>query len=236
MKWFWWIDDLFRLYYLYEDSMIKHMKEESFFMCLKWFHHSLTGIIASTMLVESRLDTNESHSLHIFYSFCSKKHILWKEFQGSSANKMFAVTQMTLMALTFISQIFLFIREKQLEKQRREGIMVVTYNMDGVTISRRGPNIGLNGKLWRHNRTAVTPKASLFSFLVSLMSHLLRLYFILSICPSGLPIFGQIIFCLHFCYLFLIDSLIETIFSPKLYKSLSDFFLRSNRSYRVTDV
>ena len=135
MKWFWWIDDLFRLYYLYEDSMIKHMKEESFFMCLKWFHHSLTGIIASTMLVESRLDTNESHSLHIFYSFCSKKHILWEEFQGSSANKMFAVTQMTLMALTFISQIFLFIREKQLEKQRREGIMVVTYNMDGVTIS-----------------------------------------------------------------------------------------------------
>ena len=83
--------------------MVAYMKEESFFMCLKWLHHSLTGIIASMMLGESRLDSNESHSLHIFYSFCSKKHILWEEFQGSSANSMFAVTQTKLMALTFIS-------------------------------------------------------------------------------------------------------------------------------------
>ena len=216
--------------------MVMYIKEESFFMCLKWLHHSLTGIIASMMLGESRLDANESHSLHIFYSFCSKKPILWEEFQGSSANKMFAMTQMTLMALTFICQIFIFLRKRLLEKQRREGVMVVIYNMDGVTISRRGPDIGSSRKLWRHNRTAVTPKASFVSFLLSLLSHLLRLYFIFSICPSGLPIFGQFIISLHFCYLFLIDSLIETIFSPKLRNSLSDSFLCSNRAYHVTNV
>ena len=188
------------------------------------------------MLGESRLDSNESYSLHIFYSFCSKKPILWEEFQGSSGNKMFAMTQMTMMALTFITQIFIFLRERQLEKQRREGIMVVIYNMDGVTISRRGPDIGSSRKLWRHNRIAVTPKASFVSFLLSLLSHLLRLYFIFSICPSGLPVFGQFIISVHFCYLFLIDSLIETIFSPKLRNSLSDFFLCSNRTYHVTNV
>ena len=216
--------------------MVMYIKEESFFMCLKWLHHSLTGIIASMMLGESRLDANESHSLHIFYSFCSKKPILWEEFQGSSANKMFAMTQMTLMALTFISQIFIFLRKKHLEKQRREGIMVIIYEMDGVTMSRRGPDVRSSGKLWRHNRTAVTPKASFVSFLLSLMSHLLRVYFILTVCTSGLSILGQFVISLHFCYLFLIDSLIETAFSPKLRNSLSDFFLCSNRAYHVTNV
>ena len=216
--------------------MVLYIKEESFFKSLKWFHHLLTGIIASMMLGESRLDPNESHSLHIFYSFCSKKPIHWKEFQGSFANKMFAETQMILMALTFVSQIFIFLRKRHLEKQRREGVMVVIYNMDGVTISRRGPDIGSSHKLWRHNRTAVTPKASFVSFLLSLLSHLLRLYFIFSICPSDLSIFGQFIISFHFCYLFFIDSLIETIFSPKLRTSLSDFFLCSNRAYQVTNV
>ena len=216
--------------------MVLYIKEESFFKSLKWFHHSLTGIIASMMLGESRLDPNESDSLHIFYSFCSKKPILWEEFQGSSANKMFAMTQMTLMTLTFISQIFIFLRKKQLEKQRREGIMVIIYEMDGVTMSRRGPDVRSSGKLWRHNRTAVTPKASFVSFLLSLLSHLLRLYFIFSICPSDLSIFGQFIISSHFCYLFLIDSMIETLFSPKLRNSLSDFYLCSSRVYHVTNV
>lgn len=218
--------------------MLTFIKEETFYIFLKWLHHSLLGIVVSMLLGENILNADESHPPHIYYSFCSKKPIPWKEVWGSYVNKMFVFSQNIFVTAALISHIVLFLKQRQLEKQISERVTVVTYNMDGVTISSRGPDLPSSGKLWRHNRTAVTPKASFFSFLFDLVSHLLRMIFfiIFNKCHLGLPIYAQFLTFFKFCYLFFFCNLIETIFSPKLYKSLSECFLRSSREYHVVDV
>ena len=116
--------------------------------------------------------------------------------------------------------------------------MVITYNRDGVTISRRSPDQPSCHKLWKHNRTVVSPKASLLSFLLSMHIVLLNGFFLSNLGPSGPTIYGQLINFLSFCILFFLYSFIEAIFSPTLRSSLLDVFTcyRRRRAYHVVNV
>ena len=214
------IFDLFRIFYLCQDTMFTHIKEEGFFICLTWLFPALSGIILSMLLGENFLNPEKSH---IFYSSCSKVPMLWEEFTGSIYYNVFALSQLIIVSITFGTQIAIMVRRKQLEKQRPDETMVVTYNHDGVTISRSNPDRPSCHKLWRHNRTVVTPHASL-------LSHLFRLLILLlAICshygPPGLQVVEQLIISITFCTLFFLYSFIETICSPNLRNSLIEFFV-----------
>ena len=199
-------------------------------MRLTWLCPALSGIILSMLLGENFLDSNKSH---IFYSSCSNVPLLWEEFTGSIYYIVFSLSQLTIVSITFATQIAIVIRRKQLEKQRADETMVVTYNKDGATISRSNPDQPSCHRLWRHNRTVVTP-------LASLLSHLFRLLILLlAICchygPSGLQVVEQLIISTTFCTLFFLYSFIETICSPTLRNSLIDLFVcfRDQCAYRV---
>ena len=91
-------------------------------------------------------------------------------------------------------------------------------------------------RLWRHNRTVVTP-------LASLLSHLFRLVMLLlaigsHIGPSSLRVVEQIIISTTFCSLFFLYNLIEAIFSPTFRKSLIEFFMfdRSGPVYQIANI
>ena len=150
----------------------------------------------------------------------------------------FGLSNLLYISISFLSQIALYIRQRQLEKQRADGIMVITYNRDGVTISRRSPDQPSCHKLWKHNRTVVSPKASLLSFLLSMHIVLLNGFIFSNLGPSGPTIYGQLFNFLSFCILFFLYSFIEAIFSPTLRSSLLDVFTcyRRRRAYHVVNV
>ena len=216
---------VFRLFYLNQDTMLTYIKEKNFFICLTWLHPALSGIIVSILLGENFLSHNNTH---IF----STTPILLDDIWGSFpfVYKLFGISNFLIVAATSIIQVLLFIRQRQLEKQRADGMMVITYNMDGVTISRRAPDLQSSHKLWKHNRTVVTPKASFFSFLLTLLSTLLHVFGFFS------PFLGQLVIFLAFSRFFFLYILIETIFSPTLRNSLSDVFMCHRRAYHVVNV
>ena len=222
-------ENLSRLFYLFEDTVITFMKEETFFACLVWLHPALSGIIVSILFGESSLSSEQS----LTCSFCSKIPILWAEFNGSIVKSMFYLSHFACNFLTFVTQILVIKRRRQLEKQRAEGIMMVTYSKDGVTISRRFPHEQSCHKLSRHNRTVVTPRASLVSFLFSFHTYLVGgiQYYIMG--HSGLPLIIHFLIFTTFSQLFFLHSLIETAFSPNLRNSLTDLLPCWRREYPV---
>ena len=231
---------LFRLFYLYQDTMSSYIKEESFFICLTWLYPLLSGTIVSVLLGENFLNSNQSTSL-IWYSSCSKTPVLWEEFDGSIFNAVTGLTHLIVVFVTIGIQIATYRRQKHLENQGADGIMVVTYNRDGITISNRKPDQPSSHTLSRHyNRTVVTPRASLLSFLVIFPYYLLILLSghmpNVDKGPSGPPVFGQFIIFLSPSIIFFLYPLVETIFSPTLRDTLTDFFLCRRRAYYVVDV
>ena len=177
---------IFRLFYLWQDNMLTFIKEESFFICLTWVYPALSGIIVSLSLGENFLSNNNTHifpELPILWD-----HIWWSI---SFVYKLFGITNFLFIATTSITHIFLFLRQRQLEKQRAEGIRVITYNRDGVTISRRAPDLQSSHKLWKHYRTVVTPQASFYSLLFTLLH-----FFVFAVFND--PFFGQIAIFLSF--------------------------------------
>ena len=145
--------------------MITFISEESLFICLMWFHPALSGITVSMLLGEKFLDSNTMGTSLFWYSSCSKIKILWKEFNTSIPYNMITISSIAMVAITIIAHILILVRHRQLRKKKAEGIMVEIYNLEGVVISRRKENSTSSRKLWRHDRTAVTPQASLFSFM-----------------------------------------------------------------------
>ena len=234
---------LHRLFYLNEETLIPYINEETLFNGLYWLNPSLSAIIVSVLLGENFLSYSESHSgcLSVWLSPCSSSIIQGEEnckFEMSFVYKVFALSHLTFIFMTVITQILLKIRQRQLEKEKVEGIMVVTYSSrDGVTISTRGPNLRVAHTLWKHNRTVVTPRASFFSFLATLTLTVFlhaSLSFVMD--PSGFRIFAQFISFLSFCVLFFLFSFIEAIFSPTLRNSFYEMFPWSNRAHHVITV
>ena len=213
-----------RLFYLYQDSVQKYIKEESLFACLSCIHSVFSGLVISIMIGEVYLNSNESHTPFFWYSSCSK--VPWGAEAWSYDVQM--VIGISIIFITFGLNIALFARKRQLEKIRAEGIMVVNYSRDGVTISRRKEDEPSSRKLRNFNRTVVTPKASFILFLTNALD-----YFILTLIHSVLPVFGELIYSLTFSYIFFFNTLIETIFSPCLRNSIIDIFPYCRPAYAV---
>ena len=106
------------------------------------------------MLLGANLyNSNESHTSRLMYNSCSKIPICCEEFTGIVYNKLFAPSHIAIVPIGFVDQIAIFVRQRQLEKQKAGGIMVIVYERDGVTISRRTPDEPSCHKLWRYDRT-----------------------------------------------------------------------------------
>ena len=161
--------------------------------------------------------------------------MVWQDLTSSIFNNVFALSHIVVILVGFGTHIALFLSQRQLEKQVADGIMVITYNMDGVTVTRRTPDKPSYQKLFRHNRTVVAPQASFLSFLLNLLIVMLLGNFFFFMGPSGPTIWQQfLVFTTHSIHFFLFNF-IETICSPKLLNSLMDF-CPCRRQYRVVNV
>ena len=226
----------FRLFYLCQDTIITSINEESFFNFLTWLLPALSGIFVSILLGENFLYDNGSHTPYIFYSSCSKKSILWEETRGKIVYLGIGISFFPIIATTIIIHVVIYIRQRQLEKERVEGSMGLTYNRDGVPISRKDPR-GASHKLWKHNRTVVTPEASLFSFLFMLLYHFAHIYFLFAVESPYHSTFGQSIPFLGAFSLFFLFNFIETILSPKLRNSLFEILpWYGQQEYNIVNV
>ena len=225
---------LFRLFYLYEDTFISYIQEERFFHCLTWLHPVLSGIIVSMLLGEDFLASSESHTSHIYYSWCSKTPFAWKGVMGSRL--VLSLSQTLLIAGSLVTQLLLFIRQRKLKKLEAAGIMVDMEMSDGTKISRRCSDLEAKSKLWRHSRAVVTPEASLFSFLASLVVFFTRLHFHLNLSKSGPSTVSRFLAFGPLLQLFFLCNMIETIFSPTLRNTLSNFVQFSRGTYHVINV
>ena len=135
---------------------------------------------------------------------------------------------------TFGIQITLFFKQRQLKKERASGIMIITYNNDGVTITRRCADESLGRKLINFNRTVVSPKASALVFLSNVLRVCLHIL-LYSIDGSSDPSFvTQFAVYVEYCVLFFLFTLIETYFSPILFNTIIDYIPWYNREYIVT--
>ena len=131
----------------------------------------------------------------------------------------------------------LFKKQNQLQKQRAEGIMVVTYNQDNVTIQMRCPDTKTGRKLSKFYRTAVTPKASFLSYLLLILYHSLNGYFLFSMGTSGPQVCGQFTINLTLFVHFFLHSLTETIFSPTVQRTMINvIWCYRRRAYPVVTV
>ena len=216
--------------------MLTIISEKSFFICLAWFHPAISGRIVSILLGEMLLESNTLHTSLFYYSSCSKIDILWEEFNTSIAYNMNSASSIVILSITIIAHILLLVRQRQLRKKTAEGIMVITYNVDGVIISRRNEDSSSFKKLWRHERTAVTPQASLFSFILRLVVGLIEstIYHITT--SSGLSHWAQFLIFTIFSQIFFLCNMIETVFSPNLRNSLNDFFSSRRYAYNIQNV
>ena len=216
--------------------MFTYISEESFFIGLTWFHPALSGIIVSMLLGENFFDSNKSNTSLFFYSSCSKIEFLKEEFNMSIAYNIFNVSSIAIISVTAFTHILLHKKHKQLKEQRAEGTMVIIYNKDGTSISRRVEDKLLCKKLWRHERTVVSPKASQLSFIVRLLGIPFSGILFLIASSSGLPPWAQFFFFTIFSQVFLQNNIVETIFSPKLHGSLIDYFQTRRHAMYVVNV
>ena len=176
----------FRLFYLCEDAQLRNIKEESFFRVLTFFHPAICGIFVSMLLGEDFFNTNEFHTSLILYSSCSKIPVRRGYFRGLGVTYfVFTFGHYACFTLTLISLFLCFRRQRQLEKQKFEGIMVVNYHKDGVTISKRSSDLQSCRKLLKHYRTVISPQASLISFITSISIYLIWAFFFFTMDPSG---------------------------------------------------
>ena len=163
---------------------------------------------------------NESHTPFVFYSSCSKTPIIWKLEMVSWSYIVNMIVHLLICPFAFYIQYMLFKKQNQLVKQRAEGIMVVTYNQDNVTIQMRSPDKETGRKLSNFYRTAVTPKASLLSFLLLYLYYSLHGYFFFSMGTSGPQVWEQFVINLTLFVHFFLQSLTETILSPTVWRTL----------------
>ena len=213
--------------------MCRGIKEENFFKFISWFHPLTSGIFIAMLLGEDFLNSEDLNTSLILYSSCSKIPLFPGNFRGSIVYVVFIVSHIICLFVTFISQILCFLCQRKLEKERDEGIMVVIYNEDGVTISRRGPNFETSRKLQNFFRSVVSPKASFISFIYGLLIYFLGSFLLLTTESSFVL---DILLFSFFSQFFFFHTLIETIYSRTLLNSFIDFFPCSRRTYQAVNV
>ena len=183
-------------------------------------HCAISGLIVAVNAGENFYRFEESHTQFVFYSSCSKTPIVWKLEMVSWSYIVNMIVHLLICPFAFYIQYMLFKKQNQLVKQRAEGIMVVTYNQDNVTIQMRSPDKETGRKLSNFYRTAVTPKASFWSFLLLFLYYSLHGYFFFSMDTSGPQVWEQFTINLTLFVHFFLQSLTETIFSPTVQRTL----------------
>ena len=186
---------------VHEDTMFKNIKESNFFSTILWLHPTIAGLIASVVLGEN------FHDRHRVSEFLCGKSFTWLFFI-----KLGAVSQVLSFLITLTTHILIFYRVRELEKERAGGIMVVNYQRDGVTISKRGPDLQTSKKLWMYSRTVVSPKASLISFIFNILFKTIIAYLTFNYGLRFQSIQRVMVLCHLFCFL----PFIEAMFSPCL--------------------
>ena len=195
---------------VHKDTWFNNIKEETFFSTILWLHPTVAGIIVSAVLGENFLDSHTVSEL-----LCSEEtRDAWDAFKSLLFPKFIAVLQGVSFFIALATHILLFNRVGELEKKRAEGIMVVNYQRAGVTISKRGPDLQTSKKLWMYNRTIVSPKASLMSFIFDILFRIILVFL-------GLKFhYAQImLLCHHFCFC----NMVEAFFSPSLRQNLPGY-------------
>ena len=115
--------------------------------------------------------------------------------------------------------------------------MNIAYNEDGISIRRRQADKQLCQKLCKHERTVITPKASQYSFMVRLIFiPFTGIVFHTAGSHHLWPLWAQLLIYTLFSQVFVLNNIVETIFSPNLRCSLIDFFGLSKQSYPVINV
>ena len=213
------------------------MKEESVFGILFWAQYAFPGIIVAVSAGENFYKFTESHTSFVFYSSCSKTPIIWKLEMVSWSYIVNMIVHLFICPVAFYIHYMLFKKQKELVKQRAEGIMVVTYNQDNVTIQMRSPDKETGRTLSNFYRTAVTPKASFLSFLLLFLYYSLHGYFFFSMDTSGPQAWEQFTINLTLFVHFFLQSLTETFFSPTVWRTLMNVIpCRRRRAYCVVTV
>ena len=201
---------LSRLFYLSEDTWFKNMKEETVFSTMLWIHPTVVVLCVSVVLGENILD---NYRVSAFLCGCD-----WDKFEGLIFCKLVALSYGLLTFTSLVTHILLFYRVRELEKKKAEGIMVVNYHRDGVTISKRGPDLKTCKKLWKHSRSVVSPKASCISFIFNVLGRMLLFYLLFNF-----DITLHLIQILILCHHFFLCNLVEAIFSPSLSQNLPSY-------------
>ena len=179
------------------------MTEETFFSTILWIHPTFVGLCVSVVLGENFLKDNR---ISEFLCYCDLD-----KFEGLISFKFIASLYSLLFFVSLVTHVLLLFRVRELEKKKAEGIMVVDYHMDGVTISKRGPDLQTSKKLWKHSRTVVSPKASCISFFFNLLVRTLLLFLLF----NG-KITLHLLQILALSHNFFFCNLVEALFSPRL--------------------
>ena len=186
-------------------------------------HCAISGLIVAVNAGENFYKFNESHTQFVFYSSCSKTPIIWKLEKVSWSYIVSMIVHSLICLLTFYTQYMIYKKHKQLVKQKVEGIMVINYNQDNVTIQKRSPDKETGRKLTNFYRTVVTPSSSFLSFLLLTLRYSLHGYIFFSMGTSGPQVWGQYTINLTLFVHFFLHSLTESIFSPSVRRSLINF-------------
>ena len=220
----------FRLFYLWQDTLLKYVTEEGLFSSLIWLSPALSALAASLSLGENFLDINGSQLLSVRHASSSKVPS-WK---FSFYYTVKVASYLLILLITFGIHIALIIKQRKLEKLRSDGIMVVTYNENGVTISSRSPNLQLSQLICKHHRTVVTPIASFVSFLFNILTLIVISFFFFT--TDNPASYAQLIIIVVICQLFFVNTLIETILSPTLRSTLKSYLLCRRQAYHVANI
>ena len=123
--------------------------------------------------------------------------------------------------IALATHILLFYRVGELGKKRAEGNMVVNYQRDGVTISKREPDLQTSKKLWMYNRTIVSPKASLMSFIFNILFRIIIQIMIQN--KKNLGLNFQHLQIMLLCHYFCFCNMVEAFFSPSLRQNMPGY-------------
>ena len=202
-----------------------------------WAHCAISGLIVSMSASENFYQFNESHTQFVLYSSCFKIPIIWKLEMVSWSYIVITIFHSLICPFALYIQYMLFKKQNQLEKQKAEGIMVVIYNQENVTIQKRSPDAETVRKLTNFHRTVVTPKASFLSFLLLFLYYSLNGFFLYNMGTSGPQVLEQFIINLTLFVHFFLQSLTETIFSPTVLRTLINVIpCQRRRVYRAVIV
>ena len=194
---------------LHEDTWFKNINEVKLFSRILWLYPTIVGLIVAVLLGENFLDS------HRVSEFLSSELYTWHRIKRLYFVKVLAMLQGLSFIITIAIHILLFYRLRELETKRAEGIMLVNYQRDGIKISKRSPDLQTSKKLWMYNRTVVSPKASLISFIYNI---LFKIMIISLLFVYGMRI--QTMQIIVLCHLFCFCNLVEAIFSPSLRENL----------------